>query len=109
MKRRRDLGPKKIRNRQALRRYGLFAVLAAAAGGLSAWLAHWLLGRFLPEPDPEQKALFLVHQLPGMLLIVGGLVALGLLFWGIRAYFLGHKSRRPLQSSRRKLKRSGTS
>ncbi len=103
MKRRRELGPKKIGNRRALRRYLLFALLAAVAGGGLAYLAYYLLG-LLPEPDPESTEP-LYRQLPGMIGIVTAITVLAFIFFGVRAYMMGKKVRHTLQSSRQKFKR----
>ena len=103
MKRRRELGPKKISNRRALRRYLLFALLAAVVGAGLAYLAYYLLG-LLPEPEPDSTAL-LYRQLPGMIGIVTAITVLALVFFGVRAYMMGKKVRHTLQSSRQKFKR----
>ena len=105
MKRRRDLGPKKQKNTAALKRFILWAVVAAVAGSLLAWLAHYLLG-LLPTRQDSEKGLSLIRQLPGMLLIVTSLTVLALLFFGTRAYLMGLKVRHTLQNKRMKIKRS---
>ena len=79
MKRRRELGPKKIGNRRALRRYLLFALLAAIAGSGLAYLTYYLLG-LLPEPDSGSTEP-LYRQLPGMIGIVTVITVLALIFF----------------------------
>ena len=103
MKRRRELGPKKIGNRRALKQYLLFALLAAVAGAALAFLAHYLLG-LLPEPEKDSTAP-LYRQLPGMIGIVTVIAVLALIFFGVRAYLTGKKIRHSIQSSRQKFKR----
>jgi len=103
MKRRRELGPKKIGNRRALRRYLIYASLAAVAGAGLAYLASYLLG-LLPEPDPDSTTP-LYRQLPGMIVIVTVITVLALIFFGVRAYMMGKKVRHTIQSSRQKFKR----
>ena len=103
MKRRRELGPKKIGNRRALRRYLLFALLAAIAGSGLAYLTYYLLG-LLPVPDSGSTEP-LYRQLPGMIGIVTVITVLALIFFGVRAYMMGKKVRHTMQSSRKKFKR----
>jgi uncharacterized membrane protein YeaQ/YmgE (transglycosylase-associated protein family) len=102
MKRRRELGPKKVGNRRALRKYLWFALLAAVVGIGLAFLAQYLLG-LLGEPDPEKPAP-LYQLLPGMIGIVTVITVLAFLFFGIRAYMMGKKIRHSIQSSRQKFK-----
>jgi len=101
---RREIGPKIVRNKSALKRYILTALLAAAAGAVLAGGIYYLIG-FLSAPKGEQST-SLIYQLPGMILLVTVLTVMGILFFGFRAYFMGHKSRRSFLSSRMKIKRS---
>ena len=103
MKRRRELGPKKVGNRRALKKYLWFALLAGVVGSGLAILAQYLLG-LLPESDPEKPAP-LYRLLPGMLSIVTVITVLALLFFGIRAYMMGKKNRYSIMSNRQKFKR----
>lgn len=103
MKRRRELGPKKVGNRKALKRYLLVALLALVTGAGLAILAHYLLG-LLPKPDPD-KTIPLYRQLPGMIAILTVITTLALIFFGVRAYLMGKKVRHSIQKSRKKLKR----
>ncbi len=106
MKRRRDLGPKKIKNRRVLIKFIIWAVVAAVVGAGLAYLAYYLLG-LLPAVDPE-KGTSVIRQLPGMLVIVTILTVIGILFFGVRGYLSGSKVRHSLQSSRVKFKHPRT-
>ena len=99
MKRRREIGPKKEKNRTGLIKFSLFALAAASLGCTLAYLLHRLIGQ-APEDGPT-----LLHQLPGMLVAVTLLVVLALLFFGVRKYLMGTKVRHSIQNTRMKIKR----
>jgi len=99
MKRRREIGPKKQKNRAGLIKFALLALAAGICGGGLAYLLHRLIG-----PGAEEGPT-LLHQLPGMLVAVTVLVVLGLLFFGVRKYLMGTKVRDSFQKSRMKIKR----
>ena len=104
MKRRRELGPKREKNRPALIRFLIYALIAAIAGAVLAYVTDWLLGE-PPKVEPEQDVP-LRFRFPGMILIAAAVTVLALIFFGVRAYMMGTKKRLALQSRRMKLKRS---
>ena len=65
---RKKLGPKIKKNTSALKRFILWAVIAAFIGGGMAGLAYYLIG-LLPAAEPEEGS-SLLRQLPGMILLV---------------------------------------
>jgi hypothetical protein len=100
MKRRRTLGPKREKNRSALVKFLLWALVAAVAGIALNRLLAYLLRRFAPNADPTS----LLAHLPDMMGILAFLVVLALVFFGVRAYLSGLKARYSLQHNRLKIK-----
>jgi len=112
MKRRRELEPKREKNRSALIKFLLYALIAAIVGGGLTYLSYRLLGSIEGEPPATeaggdaQPKISMLSQVPAMLLAASIMTVLGLLFFGVRAYLMGTKSRFTLQQNRRmKLKR----
>ena len=106
MKRRRDLGPKRVKNRPALIKFIILALIVAAIGISLAFIANYLIG---PPPenstlDSQEKNPSLIFLLPGLLGIITLLAVIALLFFGFRAYMMGTKARKTLQADRKKFK-----
>ena len=101
MARRKELGPKRVKNATALKRHILWSVAAAVAGGGLAGGVNYLVGLIGMSEGS------LISQLPGMVLLVTVLTVMGIQFFGFRAYFMGRKTRHTFQSSRMKIKKGG--
>ena len=99
MKRRRNIGPKKQKNRSSLWRLTLYAAVAAVVGFALAALLSWLIGP-APQEDPS-----VLQRLPGMIVVLTVLTTLAFIFFAVRAYLTGSKARHSLQSGRMKIKR----
>jgi len=112
MKRRREIGPKRQKNRTALIKFLLWALVAAVVGSTLTYLCYRLFGSTPLEPaaseaGPEAKnAGSLLSWIHTMLLAATIITVLALVFFGIRAYLMGIKARFTLQSGRMKIKRS---
>lgn len=108
MKRRREIGPKRQKNRPALIKYIIIALTVALAGAILAYVASWLIDTDSPPPNDtndEAQVSFLI-QIPGTILVFTLLAVLSVLFFGARAYMMGTKSRYSLLTARkRKIKR----
>ena len=112
MKRRRELEPKREKNRSALIKFLGWALLALVVGGLLTYLSYRLFGSTGGEPPvtdtggDEQPKISMLSQIPAMLLAATIMTVLALVFFGIRAYLMGTKARFSLQQNRRmKIKR----
>lgn len=107
MKRRREIGPKKAKNRPALIRFLILAAVVAIGGGVLTWQVGRLAG---PMPSEEQLAdgegLSFWHKMPALMLLITLVATLALVFFGVRAYQIGIKARQSLQSGRMKVRRS---
>ena len=108
MKRRRELEPKREKNRTALIKFLWWALVAAVIGGLLTYLSYRLGGK-PPATEgggDEQPKISFLSQFPAMLLAATIMTVLGLVFFGVRAYLMGTKARFSLQHHRRmKIKR----
>ena len=106
MKRRRDIGPKRVKNRPALIKFIILALIVAALGIILAFTANYLIGPppETPTQDSQEKNPSLIYLLPGLLGIITLLVVIALLFFGFRAYMMGTKSRKTIQAGRKKFK-----
>ena len=103
VKRRREIGPKQIRNRSALVKFVLLAVAAAVIGSVLFVLADRWIG---PPPKADSEEEFSrIHLVPGMVLTVTLLTALALWFFGVRVYMTGTKARQSMLSKRGKITR----
>ena len=103
MKRRREIGPKREKNRSALIKYIIFAIIAAVVGsGLAVLADHFKA----PPADDEEISLSFFHYVFVMIVMATIMSVLGLLFFGVRAYLTGSKARHSMLSSRNKRKYS---
>lgn len=108
MKRRREIGPKRQKNRSALIKYIIIALTVALTGAILAYAASWLIGA---EPAPpndttETAQPSFLTNLPGTILVLTLMAVLGVLFFGARAYMTGTKARHSLLTARKtKIKR----
>ena len=101
MKRRREIGPKRKKNRSALIKYIIYALIAAIVGsGLAVLADHFKT----PPTDEEKVSLSFFHYVFVMIVMATIMSVLGLLFFGIRAYLTGSKVRHSMLSSRNKRK-----
>jgi hypothetical protein len=120
MKRRREFGPKREKNRSALIKFILLALLVAVGGSGLAYLAHSQIepvpATSAPDPlDPcapvsgnseENGPKVSFFQYLFVFILMATIMAvLGLLFFGVRAYLTGTKVRYSLAHSRGKIKR----
>ncbi|MCP4711522.1 MAG: hypothetical protein GY869_23125 [Planctomycetes bacterium] len=112
MKRRRELEPKREKNRSALIKYLCWALAAVVVGGLLTYFSYRLFGSTMGETavvesgSDEQPQISMLSQIPAMLLAATIMTVLALVFFGVRAYQTGTKARFSLQQNRRmKIKR----
>ena len=101
MKRRREIGPKKLKNRSALIKYLIFAFLAGLVGSALAWLAHTYIG---PPVEKSEEEVSLLSSLSGIIITGTILAVVGLVFFGVRGYLSGTKVKRGLLNARAKRK-----
>jgi len=120
MKRRREIGPKREKNRRALVKFILLALLVAIVGGGLAYLAYTMI-----EANPiardndgvkdtaadnnstdKEKAKMPFFQYVFVMIVMATIMGvLGMLFFGMRAYMMGTKVRHSLTRSRGQIKR----
>ncbi len=101
MKRRREIGPKKLKNRSSLIKYLIFAFLAGLVGSVLAWVAH----TYIPPPAEDSKEkVSLLSSLSGIIITGTILAVVGLVFFGMRGYLSGTKVKRGKLNARVKRK-----
>ncbi len=109
MKRRREIGPKKIKNRNTLVKYILCAVAVALVGLGLVYLAHKFTSpqqNVAGDTNTTSGKVPLLQLLPGIILVATLLAVLGVLFFGVRAYLSGIKARHSILVGRtRKIKK----
>ncbi len=110
MKRRREIGPKRQKNRPALIKFIIWSLIAAVIGVSLTYLSYKLVGPDVSAAadapqNAENEGSFLA-QIPAMILAATIMTVLALVFFGVRAYLMGTKVRFTLQSGRKKFKRS---
>ena len=112
MKRRREIGPKRQKNRPALIKFIIWSLVAAVIGFALTYLSYKLVGLVTDasaaadaSQNDENQGSFLT-QIPAMILATTIMTVLALVFFGVRAYLMGTKARFTLQSGRKKFKRS---
>lgn len=121
MKRRREFGPKKQKNRSALIKFIILAAIVAVVGSGLACLIYMLIGEppvtAGSDPVPTEtgsaspgndtsKDISFLYRLPGLIAIVTAFAVLALLFFGIRAYLTGVQVRHAMLKSRKRPKPS---
>ena len=121
MKRRREFGPKKQKNRPALIKFIILAMIVAVVGSGLACLVYMLIGEppTPAEPDPvptengstspengTSEDISFFYRLPVLIVMVTAFAVLALLFFGIRAYLTGIQVRHAMLKSRRRSKPS---
>jgi len=108
MKRRREISPKMVRNKRALVKYVLLAVLVGVCGSGLTYLAGRSGGGEQSVDGDSAVGTWagILKTISGGLLLATVVGTVGLVFFGVRAYLMGTKGRFSLQSNRMKIKKS---